>query len=208
MLLKLLASVNPSRRDGEDVCRVASQYFPNRQAEMRKFKVRRYFDSSKKGRRGSSTSSRNASPAKGTSTAGGGSSGGAQQAGGVVVVAPPPPAEQLYDIEDKFYFQRRDFNRFKEANGGEQGGLKSPPTEGIELHHWQQHEVLLLDTTGMNFFGESQADLEKMHNITKNDPHADPGKDRACRKRRKKKKFDPVAGGNDRPTDILCRPRE
>eukprot|EP00392_Amoebophrya_sp_AT5.2_P012315 g12413.t1 len=186
--------VSPHRRDGEDVCRVASQYFPNRQAEMRKFKVRRYFDSSKKGRRGSSTSSRNASPAKGTSTAGGGSSGGAQQAGGVVVVAPPPPAEQLYDIEDKFYFQRRDFNRFKEANGGEQGGLKSPPTEGIELHHWQQHEVLLLDTTGMNFFGESQADLEKMHNITKNDPHADPGKDRACRKRRKKKKFDPGSG--------------
>ena len=60
-------------------------------------------------------------------------------------------AAAAYDIEDKFFFQRRDFNRFKEVNDPEEVTLHMPPTEGIELHHWKAHEVLLLDTAGMNF---------------------------------------------------------
>ncbi|CAD7935131.1 unnamed protein product [Amoebophrya sp. A25] len=165
VLLKLLFSCNPARRDGEEPCRIANQYYPARQVEMKKFKVRKYFHSNT-GRKGSRSPSPSAKGSKDES------------------------GKAAYDIEDKFFFQRRDFNRFKEANG-EDSALNMRPTEGIELHHWKAHEVVILDTAGMNFFEETQKDLEEMEKITTANPHADPGKDRATRKRKRKRLRDP-----------------
>ncbi|CAD7924358.1 unnamed protein product [Amoebophrya sp. A120] len=228
VLLKLLLATNPNRRDGEDACRVATQYYPVREVEMKKFKVRRYLEA-KKGRRGrGSTSSASPSPSptgrggrRGSASPSGGAAGtnennslmnttsntvaggellngstapsavdpqsptnGAESTSGQQAAASP---EMIYDIEDKFFFYRRQFNRFREANGDHMPPLKMPPTEGIHFHHWKEHEVLLLDTTGMNFFGETPEELAAMVETTTKDFNADPGKEKATRKRRKKK---------------------